>query len=311
MIKVLFVCSGNNGISPIVASQAASLEGAGVTVRFFPIKGKGILGYLRHIMPLKKVFGQAHYDVIHAHYSLSAYVASLAGARPLVVSLMGSDAKSGFFGSLAIQLFRRLFRWKLILKSADLNRDLKLENSVIIPNGVNLNMFKPADRSQARAQLNWKMEKKHILFAANPARYEKNFPLAQKALDLLKAENLELHVLDNVPHDEMQVLYNAADVILLTSLWEGSPNVVKEAMACNCPVVATDVGDIRWLFGNTPGHFITDFTPEDVAAKIGDALAFVVKYGRTNGREQLFELGLDAATIAKQIIDVYKNVIIK
>lgn len=310
-MKVLFVCSGNNGISPIVTSQAASLQAAGICVVLFPIIGKGLIGYLRQVVPLIKVLRNEEYDVFHAHYSLSACVASLAGAKPLVVSLMGSDSKSGFFGNSAIHLFRVLFRWKLILKAADMNRDLELKNPVIIPNGVNLNIFKPKDSSKSKKQLNWAMEKKHVLFAANPARYEKNFLLAQKALDFLQAENLELHVLDNVPHDEMQVWYNAADLILLTSLWEGSPNVVKEAMACNCPVVATDVGDIRWLFGNTPGHFIADFTPEDVAAKIEDALVFSEKYERTNGRERLIELGLDADTVAKRIIDVYNDVINK
>jgi teichuronic acid biosynthesis glycosyltransferase TuaC len=311
LLKILFVCSGSNGISPIVAAQAASLAELGVKVDFFPIQENGIAGYLKHILPLRKVLWQKDYDVIHAHYSLSAYVASLAGAKQLVVSLMGSDTKLGFLGEMIIHLFGHLFRWQIILKSQDMNKHLKLQHPVVIPNGVNFSLFKPADRDQAREKLNWSKGKRHILFAANPARYEKNFSLSQKAVALLQFGNCELHYLDKVPHEKMHDWYNAADILLLTSLWEGSPNVVKEAMACNCPVVSTDVGDIRWLFGDTPGHFIADFTPEDTAAKIGEALAFVEKNGKANGREQLIELGLDANTIAKRIVDVYQNLVRK
>jgi teichuronic acid biosynthesis glycosyltransferase TuaC len=63
-------------------------------------------------------------------------------------------------------------------------------------------------------------------------------------------------------------LLNAADLLLLTSLTEGSPQVIKEAMACNCPIVATDVGDIREIIGYTDGCYITTFKPSDVAVKI-------------------------------------------
>jgi glycosyltransferase involved in cell wall biosynthesis len=103
--------------------------------------------------------------------------------------------------------------------------------------------------------------------------------------------------------------YNAVDVILLTSLHEGSPNVVKEAMACNCPVVSTDVGDVRWLFGDTPGYFITSFDYKDVVEKIKLAINFREKYYQTKGRERIIDLGLDSGTVAGRIIDVYRQVL--
>ena len=104
---------------------------------------------------------------------------------------------------------------------------------------------------------------------------------------------------------------NAADVLLLTSLWEGSPNVIKEAMACNCPIVSTDVGDVRWVFGETEGCYLTSFDPEDVADKIKLALVFAEEKNRTNGRKRIIEFGLDTETIANKIIDVYKKVVLK
>jgi len=110
-------------------------------------------------------------------------------------------------------------------------------------------------------------------------------------------------------HQKIPVYFAASHVALLTSLWEGSPNVVKEAMACNCPIVSTNVGDVKWLFGDEPGHFITGFTPEDVAEKIKLALEFSEKYGRTNGLNRIKDLGLDAETVAHKLIDLYKEII--
>ena len=103
--------------------------------------------------------------------------------------------------------------------------------------------------------------------------------------------------------------YNAADLLLLTSKHEGSPNIIKEAMACNCPVVSTDVGDVRWVIGNTKGCYITSSNPVGVAQKVMLALEFSEKNSRTKGRERIMELGLDSDTIAAKIIAVYKKVL--
>ena len=150
--------------------------------------------------------------------------------------------------------------------------------------------------------------KKTVLFLADPDRESKNFPLAQEAFNFFDPANAELKVLYGISQQNVPQTLNAADVILLTSKWEGSPNVVKEAMACNCPVVATDVGDVAWLFGKEPGHFLTGFDPRDVSEKIRAALTFCENVGRTNGRKRIMELGLDAETVARRIIEVYETV---
>ena len=97
--------------------------------------------------------------------------------------------------------------------------------------------------------------------------------------------------------------------MLLTSFSEGSPQIVKEAMACNLPVVSTNVGDVEWLFGNEPGHYLTSFEPEDVAEKLKLAFDFKEKFGRTNGRQRIIELGLDSETIANKIVKIYRKII--
>ena len=94
-MKILFISSGNsvNGISPITKNQGVSLENAGISLEYYTIKGRGPRGYLNNVKPLKKLLKEQTYDVVHAHYAFSAFVATLAGAKPLVVSLMGSDVK--------------------------------------------------------------------------------------------------------------------------------------------------------------------------------------------------------------------------
>ena len=312
-MKVLFVSSGNSrfGISSIVKAQVESLKKNGIELDYFTIKGKGFKGYFKNILPLSKYLKNNKFDIIHAHYSLSAYVASLAGAKPLVVSLMGSDVQKKYFGCIILKLFYRIFWNSLIVKSNSMKERVGIKKCFIIPNGINFEKFKEIDKKIAKEKINFNLQKKHIIFVANPDRYEKNFKLAKKVFDLLKDKNVELNVICEVPYGVIPYYMNAADVLLLTSLWEGSPNVIKEAMACNCPIVSTDVGDVKEVIANTEGCYISSFDPEDVADKIKMALVFAEEENRTNGRKRIIELGLDTETIANKIIDVYKKVVLK
>jgi teichuronic acid biosynthesis glycosyltransferase TuaC len=312
-MKILFVSSGNSasGISPIVSNQGGSLVNYGCVVEYYLIKGRGIKGYLSNVIPLKQKIKKGQYAIVHAHYALSAYVAGFAGAKPLVVSLMGSDVKGGNASRVILKVLSWFFRWQaVIVKSKELGSG-KFDSAHVVPNGVDTEQFLPEDRKQCCAKLGWNDNDVNILFAANPVRKEKNFSLTSEALKRIDTANTSLHVLDDIPHNELVYWYNAADVVLLSSLWEGSPNVIKEAMACNRPVVATDVGDIRWLFGNTPGHFISGFSPDEFAGNLKLAIDYSKKHGQTQGRSRILELGLDAVTVAKRIIEVYKTVLTK
>jgi N-acetyl sugar amidotransferase len=308
-MRVLFISSGNSGNrnTPTELNQGRSLQKSGFEVEYYIIKGKGLSGYAKNIFLLRKYLKTNHYQIHHAHYSLSAFVASLAGARPLAVSLMGSDVKSGFFFRLPIYIFRFIFSWKaIIVKSADMRNSLKITNLNIIPNGVNLEQFTPDKKDKYQNLLGWDPTKKHILFAANRDQHVKNFPMAMEAIKLLNNPHIELHILKNVPHEEMHMQYNATDIVILTSLWEGSPNVIKEAMACNRPVVSTKVGDIEWLFGDQAGHFVCEFNAEDLAEKITLALSYSSLSTSTDGRSRIIKLGLDSNSVAKKLVKLYK-----
>jgi len=308
-MKILFVSSGNSGkTSILVQRQAESLINQGMDIDYYLVKGKGIIGYLKNIVPLRKFLKKNQFDIIHAHYSLSAFVASLAGARPLVVSLMGSDVKSGGLYKNIIRIFKFFFSWSaLIVKSEDMKTSLGFEDAYVIPNGVNLEHFKPIPANYCKEKLSWSNTKRHILFAADPTPFEKNYQFALAAFDLIKDDLIEFHVLEGVDPEKTPIWFNAADIIILTSLWEGSPNVIKEAMACNCPIVSTDVGDVKWVIGNTEGCFISSFDVTDFSSKINDALSFAERLGSTKGRTRVIEIGIDAESVAKKIIEIYNK----
>ncbi len=317
-MNVLFVSSGNKSRNPskpgtVVYNQGESLNKAGINVDYFLIQGKGLWGYFKNIKKLAIFAKKNRYILIHAHYSLSAFTATFAmlftRSIPLVVSLMGSDIQLKGLNRLMASFFSRFFWAKTIVKSKSLLENEWLQKSIIISNGIDISKIEAIEKRLKCTKISAeKQNTKQILFAADFRRESKNYKLAENAMDLINY-SANLKVLYNTSHEQILEEIFKSDVLLLTSLWEGSPNIIKEAMACNCPVVATDVGDIKWLFGDEPGHFITSFEPKDVAKKIEQALDFVKKYGRTNGKKRIIELELNAEKVAEKIIGVYKDVL--
>ena len=310
-MKVAFVSSGNIkkfGISPIVINQGDSLKREGIDVVYYGIKGKGFINYLKNIKTLKKFLNDNKVDIIHAHFSLSAIISSIAKKRtPIVVSLMGSDSNGKFIYRKIIQFFYRFLWDTTIVKSQNIKDNLSLKNVVILPNGVNFDLFKPQNQIESKQKVNFKEDSKYIVFIADPDRVEKNIGLAIEGVNLLKKTmKAELFIVfgkNGIDHEEIPNYLNAADVLLLTSTSEGSPNVVKEAMACNCPVVATDVGDVNSIIGATKGCYITEFDAEDVALNLLNA----INYGKTNGRTKIEHL--NSKIIATKLISIYNNLL--
>lgn len=317
-MNILFVSSGNSqfGISPIVINQGESLKNS-VNVDFYVVKGKGIQGYYKNIPLLRDKLSKKKYDIIHAHYGLCGILSECARKKEkLVVSFMGSDliGSNEVNGSYSL---KRKFIVKInkyfaknrynynIVKSRQMRIILKnSENVEIIPNGVDLQRFYPMDKQLAKKNLNLNSKKKYILFAANPKKDVKNYPLAEKAFAIANLKNVELKIVNNVTQQILNSYYNAVDLLLLTSFHEGSPNIIKEAMACNCPIVSTDVGDVKDVIENTEGCYIASHDEKDVAMKTGEALKFAK---RTNGRKHIKHL--EASIIADKIIKVYEQIL--
>lgn len=308
-MKILYVSSGNSkmGLSPIVKNQGESLKEFDINISYFLLKGKGIKGYLKNIKWLRREVEKINPDIVHAHYSFSAYTALFAGCKPLVVSLMGSDVKSSNLFLYITRFFSRFF-WDIsIVKSPDMYKSLHYKDALVIPNGVNMSRFKILDKKKCQLKLGWNYEKYHVLFAASSLRPEKNYALALEAFNIANNSDLVLHSLDYITNEEMIYYYNASDVVLLTSIWEGSPNVIKEAMACGRPIVATNVGDIKWLIGSVVGCYVTDFKSYFIAECINKAIVYSKNNVSTKGRDSLLNLKLDSVSVASKLIDIYKS----
>ena len=191
-MKVLFVRSGNSGIDPISQNQGESLEKEGIIVSYYDIIGNGVLGYMRNVNRLKKKIKTVNPDIVHAHYSLSGYIASLSSNKtPVITSLMGSDVNDvDAVQNKITNIFIKYFWKATIVKSDEMKKD---NNKItVIPNGVDLNNYFQIARELALKKLNWDSKKKHVLFASDPDRSEKNYILARKALDKLPFDEVEV-----------------------------------------------------------------------------------------------------------------------
>jgi teichuronic acid biosynthesis glycosyltransferase TuaC len=308
-MKVLFVsaCGGDGLPKSIVYNQGISLEQQGFEIKYFCVKGSGIRRYIGAVPHLRKEIRDFSPDIVHAHYSFSGFLASLAGAKPLIVSLMGSDTNKSFIFRIITRFLIR-FYWKgTIVKSVEMKKKLGIENVMVIPNGVDTRLFSIKEKTLSTEKTGFNTDMRIVLFPADTDRPEKNFQLAQKAVEMLNDKRLILIPLSGVPNKEMVWYYNAADLLLMTSFWEGSPNAVKEAMACGLPLVSTNVGDVKELTEGVENCYISSFDPEDISEKIRSALQ---SDGNTNGREKIFRMRLDSESVAKKIGDVYRIVII-
>jgi len=317
-VKVLVVCSGNTPggeefkleiHQAFIYEQEQSLKNFGVQVDYFLIKGKGILGYLKHYSKLKEEL-KKNYDLIHAHNGLCGLISNLQRKIPVITTYHGSDIN--LFHLRVISYFSILLSaWNIFVSKKQYLKILIKRNIDIIPCGVDLNVFKLKDKSDSKFKLSLSEKKKYILFSSAFSVKIKNKPLVNSALTYLVNDNIELLELKNKSREEVSLLLNSCELLILTSFSEGSPQIIKEAMACNCPVVSTDVGDVRDVIGETDGCFICSFDPGDVADKIKLAMIFSGKTGRTNGRERIIELGLDSDKIANRIMSVYNRVLLK
>lgn len=308
-MKVLFISSGKLGeVGYLVKNQGESLSKAGLEIDYYTINGNGFWGYLKNVPQIRKTFKREKYNLVHAHYSLSAFATSLAGRFPLVVSLMGSDAYSSVLWRWIIKFFYK-WRWNAtIVKTQKMKDLLKISRAFIIPNGVNTERFKPSFSLKAREKISFTENKKLILFIADPSRHEKNFPLAIETIRKLNRNDIELMPLFNTPNEVIPDYMNAADALILTSKWEGGVNVIKEAMACNLPIVSVDVGDVKQNITGLKNCFVCNHNASELAEKLNEVLS---SGERSNGRERIFDLKLDEVKVAEKIIDIYKKTLNK
>jgi glycosyltransferase involved in cell wall biosynthesis len=307
-----------------VEQQIKGLQGIGLDVQIMFVNRvkNGMRAYAGLNRRLSDSITKFHPNIVHVMYGgvMADAVIRAVRDRPTVVSFCGSDLLgenfSGpirkFISRYGMRASHRAARRAsgIVVKSKNLYdalpRDVDSSNVRIIPNGVDLDLFKPRDGSDCRNKLGWRQNQFHILFPTNSGDPCKRFCLADAAVNILKhrGASIEIHQLCGVAHDEVPTWLNASDVLLLTSLQEGSPNVIKEALACNIPVVSVDVGDVRERIESIDGCHIALAEPLDIADKLHKVFT---DRRRVAGRVKMEELSLIG--IALRLKDFYEEVL--
>jgi glycosyltransferase involved in cell wall biosynthesis len=299
-----------------VKSQVDSLVAAGITNTLYEIEGwRSTAEYLKAMHRIPRLARSCGADLVHAHYGYSG-LAAMGVKLPLVVSFCGDDLlcrpdgnggytlKSRALMRLSVRAARRADA--VIVKSEEMRRVIAAVPGVhVIPNGVDLARFQCQSREAARAALGWRLDGKVLLFAANRDESRKNFPLAEAVERRLRDRGLDvrLEYLFGKPQSMIVQAMNAADVLLLPSYHEGSPNAVKEAMALGLPVVAAPVGDCDDLLRNVQPSAVAERTEQAFTEATARVLA---AQSRSNGRA-IIEGSLTLEAVARRVIGVYER----
>ena len=310
-MRILIVCSGNapnfefQKHQAFIYDQVEALKRADDSLQFdyFFIKGKGISGYLSCLTVLRKQLQSQPYHAIHAHVAMSGLLANLQRRVPVITTFHGSDINEPMLRAVS-GLVERLSRKTIYVSSLLAGKALagQPQKRTVIPCGVDFELFRPRPKQECRAQSGLLNHKRYVLFSSGFNNPVKNYPLARAALEQLQDDSIELLELKNYTRHEVALLFSAVDVALMTSHSEGSPQFVKEALACNCPVVSTDVGDVRLVLGNVPDCYLTSYHATDIAEKLRQALANTVPATSRNYIQHL-----DNQSIARKIRAVYRQ----
>jgi glycosyltransferase involved in cell wall biosynthesis len=310
-------------LGTFVKTQIESLEATGeVKSDVLILPGmRGIAPYLGFIPTIRRAVKNGKYDVLHVHYGNAASLVKMinCGKLPLVTSYCGDDLLGKVTPNALPRLKSRLFR-KLniylsrydrtsIVKSALLSDQIRGTAPVIeiIPNGVDVEVFKPLDRLMCRQQLGIDNDRKIILFAGDINNPNKNFGLLKKALSALPEESYRIITLGpkGIPHKDMPVYMNAADLVACTSLYEGSPNTVKEAMACNARVFSTPCGDVPWLLDGAAGSKVIGYDDAEWTKNLRLLIGGELDSEIQGSRSELIRKQLDTHSVAKKLIKIY------
>ena len=311
---------------PFVLEQGESLRQLGLDIEYMPVRGN----YFLAVRDLKRKIRECQPDIVHAHFGLSAITAELQSLVPVVTTFHNGETLN-WHVNLITSLFS--LRAKHVVYVAQHIHDLvyfKAKNHSIIPCGVNMDDCHVIDQAAARQQLGFEDGVKYILFGGGFDNLRKNYAILRNAVERIeqapwvpveggeRCGNIVCLEMKGLSRAECVLRMNACDLFALPSHSEGSPQALKEAMACNCPILATDIADVRTLLGELPGHYILrnprktherwdadEKSLDEMVTLLQEALHFS---GRTNGRDRILEMGLSNEQVAKRLVEIYESV---
>lgn len=270
---------------------------------------KNKINYIKSIFQINWHLLFNNYDIIHVHFGLSGIflLANPFLKMPVVTMLHGSD--------INVDKSKKIFLIisKLVVKRSDhvfflndkIQNILKHQNQKLeyLPCGINTDLFKN------KPVIN-NTNKIKIAFPASKLRPEKNYTFFLKIIDILQYNyqmNIEVIEIHGKTRQEVCDILNIIDVLVMTSFSEGSPQIIKEAMCCNTPIVSSNVGDVSFLLRDVDNCFVIDEFNEDLFCS---AILKIIKLKPntrfSNGRQRIFDLGLDEKTTSNKIINAYK-----
>lgn len=299
-------------------TQVAALEQIGVVSESFYLKSRtSPRVLLSEAVRFRRTIASFQPDIVHAHYgTVTALFCVLLTRLPLVVTYQGSDLNYYWHrnplrppAARVMSQLAALRAARIICVSQELKRRLwwRRRGALVLPSGVDETVFRPIPQGEARAKCGWPHDEKVVVSSAGTDPVHKRLSLAQAAVRTAESlcGKIRFVTLDgDKTHETVATWFNAADCFLLTSVAEGSPNVIKEAMACNLPVVSVDVGDVRERLECVSPTRIVDADPQ----KLGEALAEVLGMDvRSNGSTAI--LDLYARRVASDVFEVYREVL--
>lgn len=305
-------------------TQAKSLADLGWDVKLSLVDDRtSIRGIARNVRRLRAEIASSGAEIVHALYgTVTAVIANAArGALPLMISFCGPDLldtpEPGLLWhvrtriSYLVGLVAACRAQSLVVKSRNLLTALPptlRSRAEIIPNGVDDKLFAPLNRADARCDLGWSESQPIVLFNAggNKPRRVKNLPLAERTMAKVRESypTARLEILGSSPQADVALKMSAADCLLVTSLHEGSPNIVKEAMACNLPVVTVPCGDVQERLAAVQPGCVASYDAVQLASSIRRVLE---RGGRSNGYDELIRQGLTAHEVAAQLSRLYER----
>lgn len=281
------------------------IEGGGVNGKS---KWLSLINYLKSVWEIDKLLRKRRYDMVHVQYGFSGlYLLNPFHKRtPVLVTLHGGDIQPEQKKQFQVFATRKILRKASFAITLNERMDgivrHYIKSTKIIPCSIDSSLFEPS------LNKNRNSDKPLIVFPSKRERFEKNYPLFEETITLLKSQygiDSETIELKNMSREEVKELYQNADLLLMTSLSEGSPQVVKEAMACNLPVVSTPVGDVRVLLNGVKGSAVSEqHDAHELARLANDSLSG--KLDGINGSDQIKILGLDSKTVSDKIYDIYQ-----
>ena len=287
-----------------VAYQVLALREAGVEMDVVAFDGRGSrLAYLRAARIVRDRVRDG-FDLVHAHYGLSGAVAMLQRSVPVVTTFWGSD--------VAYVPWQRRVSWVVsratcpVFVAAANATKLGVRDAAVIPSAIDIDLFRPISRAEARRRLGWDERGRYVLFPAAPGNAVKRHELFAATMRELQQQvpRLQPVYLQGLSREDVMLVMNAVDVTLLTSASEGSPLAVKESLACSTPVVSVPVGDVPETLDGLPGCSIAPPEPSALAEGVSNALAV----GRPEALRERAS-SFSGPEIAARVIDLYKRVV--